>query len=115
MFLVLASEQWILQSSIQLISCLLLLGRSAKYEEALEKFESVLGSKPEPDEASVASYNVACCYAKLNQVGDKEYIASFSCIIIDLASIYEFWPKEQTNYPGVSTGTTVLSLSVNTE
>ncbi|MCI08144.1 SHOOT1 protein, partial [Trifolium medium] len=37
--------------------------------EALEKFESVLGSKPEPEEAAVASYNVACCYSKLNQVG----------------------------------------------
>ena len=34
----------------------------------MEKFESVLGSKPELDEASVASYNVACCYSKLNQV-----------------------------------------------
>lgn len=28
----------------------------------------MLGSKPTPDEASVASYNVACCYSKLNQV-----------------------------------------------
>lgn len=44
------------------------LYKSAKYEEALEKFESVLGSKPELNEASVASYNVACCYSKLNQV-----------------------------------------------
>ncbi|XVE60100.1 hypothetical protein DITRI_Ditri05aG0099900 [Diplodiscus trichospermus] len=44
------------------------LYRSGKYEQALEKFESVLGSKPEPDEASVASYNVACCYSKLNQI-----------------------------------------------
>lgn len=44
------------------------VNRSGKYEEALEKFESVLGSKPELDEASVASYNVACCYSKLNQV-----------------------------------------------
>lgn len=42
--------------------------RDAKYEEALEKFESVLGSRLEPEEASVASYNVACCYSKLNQV-----------------------------------------------
>ncbi|CAI0440524.1 unnamed protein product [Linum tenue] len=42
--------------------------RVAKYEEALEKFESVLGSKPELDEAAVASYNVACCYSKLDQV-----------------------------------------------
>ncbi|GAU18743.1 hypothetical protein TSUD_80320 [Trifolium subterraneum] len=42
--------------------------RNAKYEEALEKFESVLGSKPEPEEAAVASYNVACCYSKLNQI-----------------------------------------------
>ncbi|KAF5471361.1 hypothetical protein F2P56_011803 [Juglans regia] len=44
------------------------LYKNAKYEEALEKFESVLGSKPDPDEASVASYNVACCYSKLNQL-----------------------------------------------
>ncbi|KAI0527040.1 hypothetical protein KFK09_002636 [Dendrobium nobile] len=44
------------------------LYKAGKYEEALEKFESVLGSKPEPDEASVANYNVACCYSKLNQV-----------------------------------------------
>lgn len=44
------------------------LYRNGKYEEALEKFESVLGSKPEPNEASIASYNVACCYSKLNQV-----------------------------------------------
>ncbi|XP_015878812.1 protein MET1, chloroplastic [Ziziphus jujuba] len=44
------------------------LYRNAKYEEALEKFESVLGSRPDPYEASVASYNVACCYSKLNQV-----------------------------------------------
>lgn len=44
------------------------LYKNAKYEEALEKFESVLGSKPEPNEASVASYNVACCYSKLNQI-----------------------------------------------
>jgi hypothetical protein len=42
--------------------------RNAKYEEALEKFESVLGTKPELDEAAVTSYNVACCYSKLNQV-----------------------------------------------
>nr|AFK44932.1 unknown [Lotus japonicus] len=46
----------------------LVLYRNAKYEEALEKFESVLGWKPEPDEAAVASYNVACCYFKLNQI-----------------------------------------------
>ncbi|KAF5202873.1 Met1 protein [Thalictrum thalictroides] len=44
------------------------LSRARNYEEALEKFESVLGSKPELDEASIASYNVACCYSKLNQV-----------------------------------------------
>ncbi|TVU41625.1 hypothetical protein EJB05_15160 [Eragrostis curvula] len=44
------------------------LSKEGKYEEALEKFESVLGSKPELSEASVASYNVACCYSKLNRV-----------------------------------------------
>lgn len=44
------------------------LYKNAKYEEALEKFESVLGSKPDATEASVASYNVACCYSKLNQI-----------------------------------------------
>ncbi|KAL6966227.1 uroporphyrin-III C-methyltransferase [Sarracenia purpurea var. burkii] len=44
------------------------LYKNAKYEAALEKFESVLGSKPEPNEAAVASYNVACCYSKLNQI-----------------------------------------------
>ncbi|KAL2506671.1 protein containing PDZ domain [Abeliophyllum distichum] len=42
--------------------------KNGKYEEALEKFESVLGSKPESNEAAVASYNVACCYSKLNQI-----------------------------------------------
>ncbi|RAL43042.1 hypothetical protein DM860_009824 [Cuscuta australis] len=42
--------------------------RSGKYEEALEKFESVLGSKPDLNEAAVANYNVACCYSQLNQV-----------------------------------------------
>ncbi|XP_078436548.1 protein containing PDZ domain, a K-box domain, and a TPR region [Wolffia australiana] len=44
------------------------LYKAGKYDDALERFESVLGSKPELDEASVASYNVACCYAKLNQI-----------------------------------------------
>ncbi|KAL0417404.1 UNVERIFIED_CONTAM: protein MET1, chloroplastic [Sesamum radiatum] len=44
------------------------LYKIGKYEEALEKFESILGSKPEANEAAVASYNVACCYAKLNQI-----------------------------------------------
>ncbi|KAG5025278.1 hypothetical protein AAZX31_08G122300 [Glycine max] len=44
------------------------LYKNGKYDEALEKFESILGSKPEPEEAAVASYNVACCYSKLNQI-----------------------------------------------
>ncbi|PKA59755.1 Phosphoglucan phosphatase LSF1, chloroplastic [Apostasia shenzhenica] len=44
------------------------LYKNGKHEEALENFESVLGLKPEPDEASIANYNVACCYSKLNQV-----------------------------------------------
>lgn len=42
--------------------------RNAKYEEALKKFESILGTKPDPNEAVVASYKVACCYSKQNQV-----------------------------------------------
>lgn len=44
------------------------LSRAGNYEAALEKFESVLGSKPEMEEAAIASYNVACCYSKLDQV-----------------------------------------------
>ncbi|KAG9452022.1 hypothetical protein H6P81_004926 [Aristolochia fimbriata] len=44
------------------------LYKAGKYEEALEKFESVLGQKPDSFEASVACYNVACCYSKLNQL-----------------------------------------------
>lgn len=44
------------------------LYKNAKYEEALERFESVLGSKPDANEASIASYNVACCYSNLNQI-----------------------------------------------
>ncbi|OEL31466.1 hypothetical protein BAE44_0007517 [Dichanthelium oligosanthes] len=44
------------------------LYKDGKYEEALEKFESVLGSKAESTEASIASYNVACCYSKLNRI-----------------------------------------------
>ncbi|CAN6209432.1 unnamed protein product [Urochloa humidicola] len=44
------------------------LYKDGKYEEALEKFESVLGSKPESNEASIASYNVACCYSKLDRI-----------------------------------------------
>ncbi|KAG5628417.1 hypothetical protein H5410_000134 [Solanum commersonii] len=34
------------------------LSKNGKYEEALEKFESVLGSRPTGDEAAVASYNL---------------------------------------------------------
>lgn len=44
------------------------LYKEGKYEAALESFESVLGSKPEPREAAVTSYNVACCYSQLNQI-----------------------------------------------
>uniref|UniRef100_J3MIW3 Uncharacterized protein n=1 Tax=Oryza brachyantha TaxID=4533 RepID=J3MIW3_ORYBR len=44
------------------------LYKDGKYEEALEKFESVLGSKPESNESSIASYNVACCYSKLDRI-----------------------------------------------
>jgi tetratricopeptide (TPR) repeat protein len=34
----------------------------------LEKFETVLGLKPEAREEAVASYNVACCYSQLKQI-----------------------------------------------
>ncbi|KAG0557726.1 hypothetical protein M758_11G148200 [Ceratodon purpureus] len=44
------------------------LYKSGKYEDALVHFESVLGLKPEAREEAVASYNVACCYSKLNQI-----------------------------------------------
>lgn len=65
-----------------LVTVLSLKQRSGKYEEALEKFESVLGSKPETDETSVACYNVACCYSKLNQVFVKWQAKS---------SFFSFW------------------------
>lgn len=39
-----------------------------KYEEALVHFESVLGLKPEARGEAVASYDVACCYSKLNLI-----------------------------------------------
>ena len=42
--------------------------RAGQYKEALEKFDSVLGAKPEYNEEAVANYNVACCYSKLNEV-----------------------------------------------
>lgn len=44
------------------------LYKATNYEEALVHFESVLGLKPEAREEAVASYNVACCYSKLNQI-----------------------------------------------
>lgn len=44
------------------------LYKAGKYQEALDKFDSVLGAKPELNEEAVANYNVACCYSKLNEV-----------------------------------------------
>ncbi|KAH8959844.1 hypothetical protein BDL97_06G098900 [Sphagnum fallax] len=44
------------------------LYKAAKYDAALEKFETVLGLKPEAREEAVASYNVACCYSQLKQI-----------------------------------------------
>lgn len=46
----------------------LTLYKSGDYQGAMMKFETVLGLQPEPFELGVASYNVACCYAKLGQV-----------------------------------------------
>ncbi|KAM0951891.1 putative PDZ domain, tetratricopeptide-like helical domain superfamily, PDZ superfamily [Dioscorea sansibarensis] len=68
------------------------LYKSGKYEEALEKFESVLGSKPEPDEASVACYNVACCYSKLNQIQ-----AAISALDEALKAGYEDFKRIRTD------------------
>ncbi|KAG7600623.1 Tetratricopeptide-like helical domain superfamily [Arabidopsis suecica] len=66
--------------------------KNGKYEEALERFESVLGSKPTPEEASVASYNVACCYSKLNQVQ-----AGLSALEEALKSGYEDFKRIRTD------------------
>ncbi len=52
------------------------LGSAAKYEAALEKFETVLGLKPEAREEAVASYNVACCYSQLKQVKFLSFASS---------------------------------------
>lgn len=68
------------------------LYKTAKYEEALEKFESVLGSKPDAFEASAASYNVACCYSKLNQVQ-----AGLSALEDALQSGYEDFKRIRTD------------------
>lgn len=56
--------------------------RAGKYEEALGKFETILGLKPDIKEEGVASYNVACCYSKLNQVPSDILLNSFiyTCI-----------------------------------
>ncbi|XAR59925.1 hypothetical protein NMG60_11033106 [Bertholletia excelsa] len=68
------------------------LYRSEKYEEALEKFESVLGSRPDATEASIASYNVACCYSKLNQVQ-----AGFSALQDALEAGFEDFKRIRTD------------------
>lgn len=46
----------------------LALYKKGEYQEAMMRFETVLGLQPDPAEEGVASYNVACCYAKLGQV-----------------------------------------------
>ncbi|KAK3124541.1 hypothetical protein QOZ80_7BG0588100 [Eleusine coracana subsp. coracana] len=68
------------------------LYKDGKYEEALEKFESVLGSKPESSEASVASYNVACCYSKLDRIQ-----ASLSALEEALKAGYEDFKRIRTD------------------
>lgn len=68
------------------------LYKNGKYEEAREKFESVLGSGPTPDEASVASYNVACCYSNLNQIQ-----AGLSALEDALESGYEDFKRIRTD------------------
>ncbi|MCO5564090.1 hypothetical protein L7F22_017746 [Adiantum nelumboides] len=44
------------------------LYKAGQYKEAIEKFDAVLGAKPEFKEEAVANYNIACCYSKLNEV-----------------------------------------------
>ncbi|RLN33288.1 uncharacterized protein C2845_PM03G20910 [Panicum miliaceum] len=68
------------------------LYKDGKYEEALEKFESVLGSKPESSEASIASYNVACSYSKLNRIQ-----AGLSALEDALKSGYEDFKRIRTD------------------
>ncbi|CAN6196990.1 unnamed protein product [Urochloa humidicola] len=68
------------------------LYKDGKYEEALEKFESVLGSKPESNEASIASYNVACCYSKLDRIE-----AGLSALEDALKSGYEDFKRIRTD------------------
>ncbi|KAL8170900.1 hypothetical protein V2J09_022704 [Rumex salicifolius] len=70
----------------------LLLYRDGKYDTALEKFESVLGLKPTLDESAVASYNVACCYSKLNQIQ-----AGLSALEEALKSGYEDFKRIRTD------------------
>ncbi|GAB2286968.1 uroporphyrin-III C-methyltransferase [Dionaea muscipula] len=65
---------------------------TGKYDEALERFESVLGLKPTTDEASVASYNVACCYSKLNQIQ-----AGLSALEDALKAGYEDYKRIRTD------------------
>lgn len=68
------------------------LYKDGKYQEALEKFESVLGSKPESNEASIASYNVACCYSKLDQTQ-----AALSALEDALKAGYEDFKRIRTD------------------
>ncbi|KAG2631928.1 hypothetical protein PVAP13_2NG024728 [Panicum virgatum] len=68
------------------------LYKDGKYEEALEKFESVLGSKPESTEAAIASYNVACSYSKLNRIQ-----AGLSALEDALKSGYEDFKRIRTD------------------
>ncbi|KAL6647899.1 hypothetical protein ACP70R_015336 [Stipagrostis hirtigluma subsp. patula] len=68
------------------------LYKDGKYEEALEKFESVLGSKPEMNEASIASYNVACCYSKLGRIQ-----AALSALEEALKAGYEDFKRIRTD------------------
>ncbi|CAD6226618.1 unnamed protein product [Miscanthus lutarioriparius] len=68
------------------------LYKDGKYEEALEKFESVLGSKPEPSEASIASYNIACSYSKLGRIE-----AGLSALEEALKAGYEDFKRVRTD------------------
>ncbi|XP_056695681.1 mitochondrial outer membrane protein porin of 36 kDa-like [Spinacia oleracea] len=87
------------------------LYKSGKYEEAREKFESVLGSRPTPNEASVASYNVSCCYSKLNQAITSTGTKKGELFLADVST--KLTNKNITTDVKVDTNSNIALLSMN--